>query len=270
MLDQTRMGTKSTKTVTPVMQAADGQIAKALDLLKDADSVELKVTVQDSDQRSAVMALDMDVLEAEFRQVVFFETPDLKLSRNGLVVRARRMRRGGDSVVKLRPIIAAELSPDLRHSGSFNLEVDAMPGNIICSGSLKGKSDNADVKLVLQSKRPIRKLFSQEQRRLYKSHAPKDLALDSLTPFGPINVAKLKFIPQNFKRFLVAEVWFYPDASRILELSTKCAPNEAFQVLAELRGFLAQRGINLTGQQETKTRKALEYFSSLHKKKSAA
>jgi hypothetical protein len=113
-------------------------------------------------------------------------------------------------------------------------------------------------------------LFTQEQRRLYKSHATKDLTLDSLTPFGPINVAKLKFIRQNFKRFLVAEVWFYPDASRILELSTKCAPGEAFQVLAELRGFLAQRGIDLSGQQETKTRKALQYFSSLHKKKAAA
>src|SRR6516162_9657988 len=124
-----------------VTQAADGQIAKALDLLNDADSFELKVTVHDSDHRSAVMALEMDILDAEIRQVVFFDTPDLKLSRNGMVVRARRMRRGGDSVVKLRPVIAADLSTELRHSASFNLEVDAMPGNIICSGSLRAKVD---------------------------------------------------------------------------------------------------------------------------------
>jgi hypothetical protein len=258
------------KPVKPVTQTTDGQIAKALDLLKDADSVELKLTVPDSDHRSAIMALDMDVLDAEFRQVVFFDTPDLKLSRNGMVVRARRMRRGGDSVVKLRPVIAAKLPAELRQSSGFNIEVDAMPGNMICSGSLKGKADNSHVKLVLQSKRPVRKLFSQDQRRLYKTHAPSGLALDSLVPFGPINVAKLKFIPEKFKRFLVAEVWFYPDASRILELSTKCAPHEAFQVLAELRAFLIQRGIRLTGQQETKTRRALEYFSSLHKKKATA
>src|SRR5215831_12168859 len=184
---QTNM-VRSMKPLKPVTQAADGQIAKALDLLKEADSVELKVTVQDSDHRSALMALDMDVLEAEFRQVVFFDTPDLKLSRNGMVVRARRMRRGGDSVVKLRPVIAADLSTELRLSAGFNLEVDAMPGNIICSGSLRGKVDNADVKLVLLSKRPIRKLFSREQRLLYKTHAPKDLTMDSLMPFGPINV----------------------------------------------------------------------------------
>ena len=251
----------------PVTQATDEQIAKALDLLKDADSVELKVTVQDSDHRSSITALEMDVLDAEFRQVVFFDTRDLKLNRSGMVVRARRMRRGGDSVVKLRPVVPADLPDQVRHSASFNVEVDAMPGAIICSGSLQGKTNNSDVKLVLLAKRPIRKLFSEEQRRLYKTHAPKGLTLDSLTPFGPINVAKLKFVPQRFRRSLVAEVWFYPDASRILELSTKCAPNEAFQVLAEMRAFLARRSISLIGTQQTKTRKALEYFSHLDKKK---
>ena len=47
----------------------------------------------------------------------------------------------------------------------------------------------------------------------------------------------------------------------ILELSTKCAPSEAFQVAAETRAFLTERGVDLTGEQETKTKKALEYFS---------
>jgi hypothetical protein len=53
----------------------------------------------------------------------------------------------------------------------------------------------------------------------------------------------------------------YPDGSRILELSTKCAPNEAFQVAAETRAFLASRGIDLSSEQQTKTRSALEFFS---------
>jgi hypothetical protein len=58
-------------------------------------------------------------------------------------------------------------------------------------------------------------------------------------------------------------VWFYPDGTRILELSTKCAPVEAFQVAAEARAFLEQRGVDLSGEQQTKTRTALEYFTSL-------
>jgi hypothetical protein len=74
-------------------------------------------------------------------------------------------------------------------------------------------------------------------------------------------VLKLKFAPKGYDRRLVAEMWLYPDNSRILELSTKAAPSEAFQVAAEARAFLAERGVDLGGEQETKTRRALEFFS---------
>jgi hypothetical protein len=47
----------------------------------------------------------------------------------------------------------------------------------------------------------------------------------------------------------------------ILELSTKCAPSEAFQVAAELRAFLARHELQPSAEQETKTKKALEFFA---------
>jgi hypothetical protein len=109
--------------------------------------------------------------------------------------------------------------------------------------------------------RPVRKLYSKEQRALYAAHAPDGLALDDLSILGPITVLKLKFAPEGYARRLVAELWFYPDNSMILELSTKCAPSETFQVAAETRAFLSQRGVDLTGEQQTKTKKALQYFS---------
>ena len=68
-------------------------------------------------------------------------------------------------------------------------------------------------------------------------------------------------MPESAQRKLVAELWFYPDGSRILELSSKCEPGEAFQVAAETRAFLSDAGINLSGKQQTKTRTALEFFS---------
>jgi hypothetical protein len=52
------------------------------------------------------------------------------------------------------------------------------------------------------------------------------------------------------------------DGSRILELSTKCAPTEGFQVAAEVRAFLTGKGVNLSGEQQTKTKAALEYFAA--------
>jgi hypothetical protein len=59
----------------------------------------------------------------------------------------------------------------------------------------------------------------------------------------------------------VAEVWAYPDGTRILELSTKCEPHEAFDVAAEAREYLGSHGVELHDEQETKTRTALEFFS---------
>jgi hypothetical protein len=230
-------------------------------LMKDSDSVELKLTVPESDHRSALAALELDPLDAQIRQVFFFDTPDLALNKNGVVVRARRVqKKGDDSVVKLRPVIPSELPSRVRKSRDFGVEVDAMPGGFVCSGSMKG-TPREDVRGTIIGKKPLRGLFSKEQRAFYADQAPEGLELDDLSMLGPIFVLKLKFAPKGFDRKLVAEMWLYPDNSRILELSTKCETSEAFQAAAEARSFLAERGVELGGEQETKTKKALEFFS---------
>ena len=78
---------------------------------------------------------------------------------------------------------------------------------------------------------------------------------------GPIFVLKLKLSPKTFSRRLVAEMWIYPDGSRIVELSTKCLPGEGLDVVEQLRDFLAEKGISTDGEQQTKTKTALEFFS---------
>ena len=248
-----------TSAVTP--RFTDDQLAELLDLIRGADSVELKLTVPESDQRSTVAALGMDPIDAQIRQVFFFDTPDLALNQAGVVVRARRVqRKGDDSVVKLRPVVPMELPAKLRRSPAFGVEVDAMPGGFVCSGTLKHALVGGAVKETLASGR-LRKLFSKEQRAFFAAHAPEGLELDDLAVLGPIFVLKLKFSPEGFARKLVAEMWLYPDDSRILELSTKCLPAEAFQTAAETRAFLAERGVDMSGEQQTKTRRALEFFS---------
>jgi hypothetical protein len=107
----------------------------------------------------------------------------------------------------------------------------------------------------------LRSLFSKEQQALFAEHAPEGVKLNDLSILGPILVLKLKYSPEDFDRKMVAELWLYPDGSRILELSTKCEPSEAFQAAAEARAFLSSRGIDLDTPQETKTRTALEFFS---------
>jgi hypothetical protein len=109
-------------------------------------------------------------------------------------------------------------------------------------------------------RRPLRKLFSKEQREFFRAHAPDGVALDGLSVLGPIFVLKLKFSAEGLARTMVAELWLYPDDSRILELSTKCRPPDAFLAAADARAFLAGRGIEISGEQETKTRRALDFF----------
>ena len=252
-------------TGTREARLSDEQLAQAMKLARGSDSVELKLTVPETDQRSTVAALEMDPLEAQIRQVFFFDTPDLVLSSQGVVVRLRRVqKKGDDSVVKLRPVVPSDLPASVRKLPEFGVEVDAMPGGFVCSASMKG-SPTKDVRSSLTKDQPLRKLFSKEQRAFYAEHAPDGLALDDLTLLGPIFVLKLKFAPKGFARKLVAEMWLYPDNSRILELSTKCAPAEALNVAEEARTFLSDRGVDLGGEQETKTRKALQYFSRQHK-----
>lgn len=240
---------------------SEAQLQELLALTKQSDTVELKLTVPDANQRSAVMSLGMDPLEGQIRQVVFFDTPELALYDVGLVARARRVQgRGDDSVVKLRPIDPSHVKGKLRKTTGFGIEVDAMPGGFVCSGSLKS-AETSGVWEVMRGERPIRKLFTKPQRALFAEHAPEGIELDDLSMLGPINVFKLKFTPAGLTQRMVAELWLYPDSTRILELSTKCKPGEAFQVAAEVRAHLGSRGVDLAGVQQTKTRTALEYFA---------
>jgi hypothetical protein len=250
----------SSSAVVPNL--SDEELTELLDTIGASDSVELKLTIPVSDRSRTGAALGVDPLDGQIRQVYFFDTPDLALNARGVVVRGRRVQgRGDDSVVKLRPVVPDELPTDIRRSPNFGVEVDAMPGGTyVCSGSMKRRMDPI-VRTAVNGDAPLRKIFSKEQRALYSSHAPEGLELDDLAILGPIFVFKVKFAPKDSKQRFVAELWLYPDNSMLLELSTKCTPPEAFQVMLETRTYLTKHGVDLSGDQETKTKKALQYYS---------
>jgi hypothetical protein len=243
----------------PAFSAAE--VAEVLALTRKADSVELKWTVPDSERRMAVAALGMDPLDAQIRQVYFFDTPGLALNKHGVIARARRSQgKRDDSVIKLRPVLPADVQKAWS-SKNLVVEVDAMPGGYVCSASMKASLGTADVKAVAGGERAIRKLYSKEQRAFFSAHAPAGVELDGLSILGPMNVLKLRLPQKELGRRLVAELWLYPDGSRILELSSKALPAEAFQAATELKAFLAQRGLAVSGEQQAKTKSALEYFA---------
>ena len=249
-----------TATTTP--RLSDDDVIRALGLASGSDSVELKLTVPADHQRATLEKLELDPIDVQARLVHFFDTPDLALNKAGVVVRARRVQgRVDDSVIKLRPVEPEELPDKIRQSPSMVVELDAMPGGYVCSASMKARLGTDDVRRAVKGERPIRKLFTKEQRQFYAAHAPDGLEIDDLTLLGPIFVLKLRYTPKELGRKMVAEMWLYPDGARILELSTKCAPSEMFQVATEARAYLAGRGVDLSGKQQTKTAKALGFFA---------
>lgn len=240
---------------------SDEQFAEVMELIKGSDTVELKVTIPTTGHRATIQGLGIDPVEAQPRQVFFFDTPDLRLFEAGVVVRARRRPGGiGDTVIKLRPVTPTDLSPELRKEPAFNVEVDLLPGGFVCSASYKGRIPSDQVRDAAAGQGSIRKLFTKEQRAFYADHAPEGLDLDTLVTLGPTFILKAEWHPPELDRDLVGEMWLYPDGSRILELSTKCLPNETFQVSAEARHYLISKGVQLGPSQQTKTRTALEFY----------
>ena len=147
----------------------------------------------------------------------------------------------------------------------MKVEVDLLPGSYIVSASMKGKTDPSDVKNAVAGELEIKELFSQEQKEYFNFYRPDGVKLNDLVPLGPILTLKLKQPAKELGRELVAEAWFYPDNTRILELSTKCMPEETLQVIVETRNFMVGKGVNLEGEQKTKTKTALQYYSKLLK-----
>jgi hypothetical protein len=260
------MVTARTRKQTAAVAAptfSSSEVKKILDLAKNAKSIELKLSVPMPSQRATVASIGLDPVEAQPRQVYFFDTADLALNRAGLIVRARRIQGGrADTVVKLRPVDPATIDEALKRSDAFKLELDAMPGGYVCSASYKGVATGQEVLDVTTGDMPLRSLFSKEQRAFYDEHAPAGIDMNSLLPLGPTFLLRAKHQPKAFPRGITVEMWLYPDGARVLELSTKCLPNEAFQAGAEFRSYLTDCGVDIAASQQTKTKTAIDYFGA--------
>jgi hypothetical protein len=255
----------------PAQTLSGEALADLLKLIKSASSVEMKLSVPLTSQRATIKSIGLDPVEAQPRQAFFFDTPDLALNKAGVVVRARRIQGGkADTVVKLRPVDPSTIDADLRRSAAFKTEVDVMPGGYVCSGSFKGVCTGKEVLDVSAGKIPLKSLLSKEQRAFFDANAPQGITLDKLVILGPTFLLKAKHQPKDYDRPITLELWLYPDGSRILEISTKCLPEQAFQVAAEFKAYLAGCGIAITAGQETKTKSALEFFSARLREGAAA
>src|SRR5262245_44366277 len=172
----------ASKAVSSPGRLSDVQIGEVMGLLSGVESVELKVTIGADSHRATISGLEIDPVEAEPRQVYFFDTPRLALNEAGIVVRARRIQGGAaDTVIKLRPIVPAEIPDSLRRSEACKVELDVIPGGFVCSASFRGKSNGEEVHEAVRGAIPLSKMFSKDQRAFYRKHAPTGIEIDNLS-----------------------------------------------------------------------------------------
>ena len=144
--------TPSTEVDTSFKPFSMDQIKEILELTKNSKSIEIKLSIPASGHRATIANIGLDPVEAQPRQVFFFDTPDMALNRAGIIVRARRIQGGtADTVVKLRPIDPATVDADLKRSESFKVELDVMPGGFVCSSSYKGSATGDEVREVVNA-----------------------------------------------------------------------------------------------------------------------
>ena len=244
-------------------QLPDNELDQLLALTREADRVELKLTVPEPAQDATCAALDVDFARVPARRVYYLDTEDKTLQHHGVIVRVRSIkRRPDDSVIKLRPLRPGRIPAALRQSGQFVVEVDAMPGSYVCSGALKARLGVHDVEQAMARRRPLRALFSKPQLRLLAAYMPRQVGIDDLAILGPVDARRRKLVPDGLDRALLVEQWTFPDDSRILELSTRCPPAATMRVAAQMAALLRAHGVDLTGPQQTKTRATLDFFSA--------
>ncbi|EIV95412.1 CYTH domain-containing protein [Frankia sp. QA3] len=244
-------------------QLPDDDLHALVKLTRQVDRVELKFVVPTAAHQRACDVFEIASTKARRQRVYYLDTPDRLLHRRGVVVRVRSTGgRPDDSVVKLRPVVPANVPAHLRRSKQFVVEVDGMPGAYVCSAALRTRLDAGDVQRAMARRGPLRALFTKQQAKLLAAHLPGSGHIDDLAVLGPIEARRHRFRPEGFDRVLQAERWTFPDGSRLLELSARSAPEAALCAAARMSTVLRRHGLDLTGPQQTKTRTTLDFFST--------
>jgi hypothetical protein len=241
----------------------EADLQRTVEIDPSIGAIEIKITARAKDEDAVRAALDSAGIEAEKREVYFFDTPELALFDAGIVLRARLVHDGADdSTVKLRPVVPERLSEYWKELDGFEVELDAVGEQAICSAKLSVDQKRGEIEEAVGGERAVRRLFSEEQEKLLKEHGPGGVTWDELAVLGPVDVRKWEVEPKGFDYEVTIEEWVLPDDSDLVELSVKAEPGDADKASAAFVELLRSRGIDTEGDQQTKTRAALRYFTT--------
>jgi hypothetical protein len=226
------------------------------------NGVEYKVTIAPSQAAAVRELLRLTDGKAERADIRFYDTPQLELSRRGIVLRSRAVHDGPDDVtVKLRPVDPSRVDARWFSENGFKVETDKVGERGVTSASLTESSKRGRIADVDEGKRGLASLFTGDQERLLAELGGQPVDFDALSILGPVEARKWRLSPKDGPGPLAVDEWTLPDGRQVLEVSIRAAQPQSEEAARALSDYLDAHGIHPASNQETKTKAALDYFA---------
>jgi hypothetical protein len=208
--------------------------------------VEVKILLSSTDSQAAAA---LGAKKQSAGRIYFFDTNEVDLLSQGLIVRLRQGSRG-DLTVKLRPPGGKQSSA---HVEGSECEVDLTGEGENYSYSISSPFD--EEKLPESGFEILRLLDSGQTKMLQSAHVPLDWSRVKRVADIASTSWQIRDQPPFGK--LTLELWAWPGGS-LLELSTKVRPDAASTTYLALRQLVKKKHLSISPDQGLKTMLALK------------
>jgi hypothetical protein len=221
-------------------------------------NVEIKMALAEVETGPAMLGLLPG--DVERRDVTFYDTSELTLFGQGLILRTRRglAQEDGDATVKIRPLSSESVAPSFVALDGFKCELDrSVGGRSVSSCSLTVPMHTDAIGQAALGALHIEALFMADQQRFLSAQGRRP-DWSYVRAFGPIAAEVWKIAPAPLEGEKVTlERWTVPAGPRSLEASIKVEPSKASAFEKRFVEWIASRGVHASAEQETKTKAAL-------------
>lgn len=243
-----------------------GQVAEQM---KGVRAVEYKAIIRNHQVKPAMKYFNLR-LKGHERQIYFFDTPDLKLLKAGVIARARRVMGGvDDRTVKFRPVEPGSIPKKWKQREGFKIEADANEDirshsketNVVKSASLTRPVKKGVIKQVAAGAVPIETLFTETQKQFLTDLAQHGVDFSEVQVMGPMQAWRWNFKSDGLPWKLFAELWKRDDGEQICEVSIRVPVQQAAAAKGGFMAFLAEVGADREEGQLAKTHWFLDYYA---------
>jgi hypothetical protein len=227
----------------------------------DDEKAEIKLLVAPAGIDKAMKALPLASLKPKHYRVYFADTKDLRLIDRGVILRLRDKGKKDpetETTVKFRPDDQSK-APDLKLPKEPKKETEWLikKGQNV-SYSLKNEIKGTEV--LENPDKNLNTLFSEEQKAFFELIMGEKFDSSNLRVFGPIPADVWEWQDPDVGGEVSAELWKLGEG-QIFELSRKTEPDGLKKKAEDFEKAFQNKGLAVDPDPESKTRKALEYYS---------